>query len=54
LTGAPLSRPYFVSSRLFVSGVGRETFKKFVSFPWEGVRVLRLMARVTAQEATQA
>jgi hypothetical protein len=39
---------------LFVSGVGPETFKKFVSFLWERVRVLRLMARVTAQEATQA
>jgi hypothetical protein len=39
---------------LFVSGVGRETFKKFVSFLWERVRVLRLMARVTVQEATQA
>jgi hypothetical protein len=54
LTGAPLSRPYFVSSRLFVSGVGGRTFKKCVSFLWERVRVLRLMAPVTAQEATPA
>jgi hypothetical protein len=38
----------------FASGAGRERFRKLISFLWEPVPVLRLMARVTAQEVKRA